>query len=127
MYFLSLSRIMDASMEELARCPGISERKVKRLYDTFHEPFKLVSARPNIIVPDSPDREKVSGKQNDDSENTAEKPDTSKNRKGSDVRSALTAAFAKYSEKICSQGRDAANEAGEGTSSSTMENDKIKS
>jgi DNA integrity scanning protein DisA with diadenylate cyclase activity len=28
MYFQSLSRIMDASMEELARCPGIGERKV---------------------------------------------------------------------------------------------------
>ncbi|KAL0388161.1 UNVERIFIED_CONTAM: DNA excision repair protein ERCC-1 [Sesamum radiatum] len=38
--FGSLSHIMDASMEDLARCPGIGERKVKRLYDTFHEPFK---------------------------------------------------------------------------------------
>ena len=54
-----------------------------------------------------------------------EKPDASK-KKGSDVRSALTAAFAKYSEKIRSQGRDAANEAGEGTSSSTMEADRAR-
>ncbi|KAL1542234.1 Excision repair cross-complementation group 1 [Salvia divinorum] len=38
--FGSLSNIMDASMEDLARCPGIGERKVGRLHDTFHEPFK---------------------------------------------------------------------------------------
>ncbi|KAI3904613.1 hypothetical protein MKW98_014793 [Papaver atlanticum] len=38
--FGSLSNIMDASMEDLAHCPGIGERKVKRLYDTFHEPFR---------------------------------------------------------------------------------------
>lgn len=118
--FGSLSRIMDASMEELARCPGIGERKVKRLYDTFHEPFKRVTPRPNLVVPDTPDREKASGGTPD----AAEKPGASKNKKGSDVKSALTAAFAKYSEKIRNQGRDAAHEAGEGTSSSTMEDDK---
>ncbi|KAK1695422.1 hypothetical protein QYE76_012119 [Lolium multiflorum] len=118
--FGSLSRIMDASMEELARCPGIGERKVKRLYDTFHEPFKRVTPRPNLVVPDTPDREKASGGTPD----AAEKPGASKNKKGSDVKSALTAAFAKYSEKIRSQGRDAAHEAGAGTSSSTMEDDK---
>lgn len=118
--FGSLSRIMDASMEELARCPGIGERKVKRLYDTFHEPFKRVTPRPNLVVPDTPNREKASGGTPD----AAEKPGASKNKKGSDVKSALTAAFAKYSEKIRNQGRDAAHEAGEGTSSSTMEDDK---
>ncbi|KAK9292622.1 hypothetical protein L1049_020597 [Liquidambar formosana] len=48
--FGSLSHIMDASMEDLARCPGIGERKVKRLYDTFHEPFKrVVSSRPTVM------------------------------------------------------------------------------
>ncbi|XP_062205963.1 DNA excision repair protein ERCC-1 [Phragmites australis] len=127
--FGSLSRIMDASMEELARCPGIGERKVKRLHDTFHEPFRRVSARPNIVVPDTPEREKASGQPsstNDGSQDAAEKPDASKSKKGSDVKSALTAAFAKYSEKIRSQGRDAANEAGEGTSSSTVEDGKTK-
>eukprot|EP00897_Mesotaenium_endlicherianum_P010375 jgi/Mesen1/9366/ME000061S08805 len=35
--------VMGASMEELARCPGIGERKVKRLYDAFHEPFRRTS------------------------------------------------------------------------------------
>ncbi|OEL36807.1 DNA excision repair protein ERCC-1 [Dichanthelium oligosanthes] len=102
---------------------------VKRLYDTFHEPFKRVSARPNLVVPDTPDREKASGQPsstNDSSENTVEKPEASKNKKGSDVRSALTAAFAKYSEKICNQSRDAANEAGEGAGSSNMEDGKTK-
>ncbi|CAL4934402.1 unnamed protein product [Urochloa decumbens] len=127
--FGSLSQVMNASMEELARCPGIGERKVKRLYDTFHEPFKRVSARPNLVVPDTPDREKASDQPsstNDGLENTAEKPGASKKKKGSDVRSALTAAFAKYSEKIRSQSRDGANEAGEGGSSSNAEDGKTK-
>ncbi|KDO59538.1 hypothetical protein CISIN_1g034973mg [Citrus sinensis] len=44
---------MDASMEDLAGCPGIVERKVKCLYDTFHEPFKrVVSHHPPI--PETP-------------------------------------------------------------------------
>ncbi|CAM0956453.1 unnamed protein product [Alopecurus aequalis] len=127
--FGSLSRIMDASMEELARCPGIGERKVKRLYDTFHGPFKRVTPRPNLVVPDTPDREKASGQPsstNNGTPDAAEKPGSSKNKKGSDVKSALTAAFAKYTEKIRSQGRDAAHEAAEGSSSSIMEGDKTK-
>ncbi|KAL8166388.1 hypothetical protein V2J09_007887 [Rumex salicifolius] len=49
--FGSLAHIMDASMEDLARCPGIGERKVKRLYDTFHEPFKrVIPLRPSAPV-----------------------------------------------------------------------------
>ncbi|KAF8768557.1 hypothetical protein HU200_007500 [Digitaria exilis] len=127
--FGSLSQVMNASMEELARCPGIGERKVKRLHDTFHEPFKRVSVRRNLVVPDTPDREKASGQPsstNDSSENTAEKSEASKNKKGSDVRSALTAAFAKYSEKIRSQSSEAANEAGEGASCSNREEAKTK-
>ena len=42
------------------------------------------------------------------------------------MRSALTAAFAKYSEKMRSQSRDTANKAGEGGSSSNMEDDQTK-
>ncbi|KAH7441873.1 hypothetical protein KP509_03G060000 [Ceratopteris richardii] len=38
--FGTLAATMGASMEELARCPGIGERKVKRLYEAFHEPFR---------------------------------------------------------------------------------------
>eukprot|EP00250_Pteridium_aquilinum_P016052 c22916_g1_i1 orf=230-1546(+) len=38
--FGTLAATMGASMEELARCPGIGERKVKRLHDAFHEPFR---------------------------------------------------------------------------------------
>jgi DNA excision repair protein ERCC-1 len=38
--FGTLAGIFGASMEDLARCPGIGERKVKRLYDAFHEPFR---------------------------------------------------------------------------------------
>ncbi|KAG4919814.1 hypothetical protein JHK85_058095 [Glycine max] len=47
--FGSLCNIMGASMEDLARCPGIGERKVKRLFDTFHEPFKHVESSRQAI------------------------------------------------------------------------------
>ncbi|KAK7356051.1 hypothetical protein VNO80_15317 [Phaseolus coccineus] len=47
---LSLSNIMGASMEDLACCPGIGERKVKRLVDTFHEPFKRVDSSRQAIL-----------------------------------------------------------------------------
>ncbi|CAM6115019.1 unnamed protein product [Calypogeia fissa] len=40
--FKTLSAIMNASMDDLAKCPGIGERKVKRLYDAFNEPFRRV-------------------------------------------------------------------------------------
>ncbi|KAH9754929.1 DNA excision repair protein ERCC-1 [Citrus sinensis] len=49
MCFAALSHVMDASMEDMARCPGIEECKVKCLYDTFHKPFKrVVSSHPPI-------------------------------------------------------------------------------
>lgn len=128
--FGSLSRIMDSSMEELARCPGIGERKVKRIYDTFHEPFKRVTPRPNLLVPLTPDEKKVSGQPSSTNvgmpDPGAENLGASNNKTGPDVKSALTAAFAKYSEKIRRQGRDAAHGAGEGSSSSTMEGGKTK-
>ncbi|KAK9215480.1 hypothetical protein WN944_007485 [Citrus x changshan-huyou] len=44
---------MDASMEDLAHCPCIGERKVKCLYDTFHEPFKPVVSR-HPPIPETP-------------------------------------------------------------------------
>jgi DNA excision repair protein ERCC-1 len=34
--FGSLKAIMGASMEELALCPGLGEKKVRRIYDAFH-------------------------------------------------------------------------------------------
>ena len=34
--------IMKASIEQLAACPGLGPTKVKRLHDTFHEPFRKV-------------------------------------------------------------------------------------
>jgi ERCC4-type nuclease len=35
----SLKRIINASVQELAMCPGLGEQKVRRLYQAFHEPF----------------------------------------------------------------------------------------
>lgn len=80
-------------------------------------------------MPDTPDREKASGQPpstNDNSEDAGGKPEASKKKKGSDVRSALTTAFAKYSEKIRNQGREAANKPGEGASTSNVEDGKTK-
>ncbi|KAL3538048.1 hypothetical protein ACH5RR_001414 [Cinchona calisaya] len=101
--FGSLSNIMDASMEDLARCPGIGERKVKRLYDTFHEPFKrVVPIRPS--VPETPvhvDAEPSSASEN--KEDNKEVGDANKKRKKESeltVKSALSVAFAKCSDRI---------------------------
>ena len=43
--FGSLASIMHASHEQLAACPGLGERKVRRLCDAFAEPFVPRSAR----------------------------------------------------------------------------------
>ncbi|KAG1354549.1 DNA excision repair protein ERCC-1 [Cocos nucifera] len=121
--FGSLSHIMDASMEDLARCPGIGERKVKRLYDTFHEPFKRVSSRPTISVPETP----IKARNSEESippdiavEVEGKNSDSSKAEKESslDVRSALTAVFDKYAERVRKQDRKSKLfEPGEGSSS----------
>ncbi|XP_057789533.1 DNA excision repair protein ERCC-1-like [Salvia miltiorrhiza] len=93
--FGSLSSIMDASMEDLARCPGIGERKVRRLYDTFHEPFKRAVPNPAAPVAENPI---VSVSERN--EEVKENQETSREHKREEeisVRSALKAAFAKYS------------------------------
>lgn len=41
-----LSINAQASMEELLACPGIGPTKVRRLYDTFHEPFRRTLQQP---------------------------------------------------------------------------------
>lgn len=43
--FGSLKSIMHASQAELSRCPGLGEKKVKRLREAFAEPFVPRSAR----------------------------------------------------------------------------------
>ncbi|WOL10600.1 DNA excision repair protein ERCC-1 isoform X1 [Canna indica] len=107
--FGSLSGIMDASMEDLARCPGIGERKVKRLYDTFHEPFRRVSVRPTIAVPETLVEGKSAEETNTVTDNAVEPdrqgPEDPKPQKDDNVsvRSALNAAFAKYAERVRKQ------------------------
>ncbi|KAL9272551.1 DNA excision repair protein ERCC-1-like protein [Drosera capensis] len=101
--FGSLSNIMDASMEDLARCPGIGERKVKRLYDTFHEPFKHAtpnrsapsvaetSSQNNAVPCPSKGEPATLGREAGDSSNHDKEPEKT-------VKSALSAAFRKYEE-----------------------------
>ncbi|KAH9620461.1 hypothetical protein KSS87_018027 [Heliosperma pusillum] len=103
--FGSLSHIMDASMEDLARCPGIGERKVKRLYDAFHEPFKRVMPiRP--AVPETPNQSIPNSSSLETEVLAADKEiqDGNKRQKNPtpevSVKSALSAAFTKYSDKL---------------------------
>lgn len=114
--FGSLSHIMDASMEDLARCPGIGERKVKRLYDTFHEPFKrVVPNRPDAPVQSEP----TSGSlESEPPANEKETEDASKRlRKDPEVilKSALSVAFAKYSDKLGKKNTPSEKDCGEGS------------
>jgi DNA excision repair protein ERCC-1 len=39
--FGTLKNIVNASSEELARCPGFGDQKVRRLLEAFNEPFRL--------------------------------------------------------------------------------------
>uniref|UniRef100_A0A803KPD2 DNA excision repair protein ERCC-1 n=1 Tax=Chenopodium quinoa TaxID=63459 RepID=A0A803KPD2_CHEQI len=114
--FGSLSHIIDASMEDLARCPGIGERKVKRLYDTFHEPFKrVVPNRSEAPLQNDPTPTSL------ESEPPAvdkESEDTSKRQKKDPeviLKSALSAAFAKYSDKLGKKSTPSDKESGEGS------------
>ncbi|XP_052194348.1 DNA excision repair protein ERCC-1 [Diospyros lotus] len=99
--FGSLSHIMDVSMEDLARCPGIGERKVKRLYDTFHEPFKRVIPK-HVTIPEVSTQNKAELSSVIE-ENEEKEEDASKRRKKEPeitIKSALSAAFAKYSDRF---------------------------
>ncbi|KAL8265987.1 hypothetical protein R6Q59_003331 [Mikania micrantha] len=97
--FGSLSHIMDASMEDLARCPGIGERKVKRLYDTFYEPFKRVIPKHSSTVETSTQHFSPREVKQDEDE-IARSSKRDKKESNLTVKSALSAAFAKYKVKV---------------------------
>ena len=42
--FTNLKSIVTAPIEELTLCPGIGDKKVRRLYDAFHKPFHQTKA-----------------------------------------------------------------------------------
>ncbi|KAM7472780.1 hypothetical protein LguiA_010963 [Lonicera macranthoides] len=117
--FGSLSHIMDASMEDLARCPGIGERKVKRLYDTFHEPFKRVVPT-RTSAPEIPAETCAVNEPNEDEEmelgsgnkSTVKEPELN-------VKSALSAAFAKYAEKVGEKNKKTKREKSDGVDEET--------
>lgn len=73
------------------------------MYDTFHEPFKrVVSNGPAVPESSAPNNaEPCQGSENKEEEK--EKEDESKHKKKepeSTVKSALSAAFAKYADKV---------------------------
>lgn len=43
--FSSLKAVVAATMDELCLCPGMGEKKVRRLYDAFHKPFSSRQAK----------------------------------------------------------------------------------
>lgn len=77
--------------------------QVRRLYDTFHEPFKrVISTHP--AVPETPtqnnteprsvgEEQDMDGKRTEDASKQKKEPDLN-------IKSALSAAFAKYADKI---------------------------
>eukprot|EP00268_Persea_americana_P055817 TRINITY_DN6522_c0_g3_i2.p1 TRINITY_DN6522_c0_g3~~TRINITY_DN6522_c0_g3_i2.p1 ORF type:complete len:140 (-),score=35.57 TRINITY_DN6522_c0_g3_i2:708-1127(-) len=124
----SLSHIMDASMEDLARCPGIGERKVKRLYDTFHEPFRRVVSKPTIVQDASIQEKAEPSSVGDNGGMESVEKETAASKHGKEpvttVKSALAAAFAKYSEKVGKQ--DAVEKGGKTSSEALLEKDTDK-
>ncbi|XP_057860324.2 DNA excision repair protein ERCC-1 isoform X2 [Cryptomeria japonica] len=128
--FGTLSGIIGASMEDLARCPGIGEHKVKRLYDAFHEPFRRVTKysrspmKTEVASQDkteNDDRTKESGRDKADEALEVKQPELS-------VQSALSLAYAKYGKKIAAQ-RDNGNKieepSDEGATSETCLEDNV--
>ncbi|KAL0817773.1 hypothetical protein Bca101_074217 [Brassica carinata] len=106
--FGSLAHIMDASMEDLARCPGIGERKVKRLYDTFHEPFKrAASSYPSVVEPTVQETEVQKDVNSEEPvvEEDGDFVEDSRKRKKKEpeksVKTALSTVFARYSDMLC--------------------------
>ncbi|KAL1802326.1 hypothetical protein ACET3Z_030973 [Daucus carota] len=97
--FGSLSHIMDASMEDLGRCPGIGERKVKRLYETFHEPFKrVVSHKTTVLATPTQTAPMPDGKENE--KHTKDASKRKQKEPELTVKSALLEAYVKYSSKV---------------------------
>jgi DNA excision repair protein ERCC-1 len=47
--FTSVQQIMAASEDELALCPGLGEKKVKRLWEAFHKPFSNKRTKTSMV------------------------------------------------------------------------------
>ncbi|KAE9454115.1 hypothetical protein C3L33_13991, partial [Rhododendron williamsianum] len=99
--FGTLSHIMDASMEDLARCPGIGERKVYK------------ELRVNELCSDDGSGNEGE-KEEDAKKRTKKEPETS-------IKSALSAAFAKYSDKIGKKNNNSVQDKIEESSSAVEE------
>lgn len=143
-------------MEDLARCPGIGERKVmlfitkaiclnkhtllysaliltcifilqvKRLHDTFHEPFKrVVSSHPPVPeTPVSKEAEPFLVTEVTEADKSAENSSKKKKKEPEvTVKSAVSAAFAKYADKIGKKNSSPGKKKGEATASKSDDKD----
>lgn len=43
--FGTLKNVITAPIKELQQCPGIGEKKVRRLFDAFHKPFSSAMSK----------------------------------------------------------------------------------
>ena len=78
---------------------------MKRLYDTFHEPFRRVSSRPAVAMPEAPTKDSnIEEPPSVDGITVVEgnNPDAlgAKKDPALNVKSALSAAFAKYADRV---------------------------
>ncbi|KAL6990269.1 hypothetical protein U1Q18_050532 [Sarracenia purpurea var. burkii] len=99
-------------MEDLARCPGIGERKVKQLYDTFHEPFKRVVPK-RVSVPETSTQNNAECGPESEGKEVEKEEDSSKRTKKDPeitIKSTLSAAFAKYADKITKKNNNSEQE-----------------
>lgn len=49
--FGNIKNIMTASLEDIRQCPGIGEKKAKRLFDAFHKPFSSTQTKQHSVEP----------------------------------------------------------------------------
>lgn len=110
------------------------------MHDTFHEPFKrVVTSQPavpetsiqNNVEPDSVNENKVrdteNGSANEDKEEKGTENESKRTKKKPDltVKSALSAAFAKYADKVSKKNKKSQGER-RGETSSAMEDETEK-
>lgn len=108
--------------------------QVKRLYDTFHEPFKrVVSSGPTVPEASAQNNAEPCSVNEDKGDEEEEKKDTedeTKHKKKEPeltVKSALSAAFAKYADKVGKKNRKSPGGKRKGETSNAIEDEVGKS
>jgi DNA excision repair protein ERCC-1 len=72
--FGSIKAVMAASVDELVLCPGVGEKKVRRMFEAFHKPFSSKRAKQR-----KEEAEKANDEHVDDDTETATIPEVTEN------------------------------------------------